>query len=154
MNLYTAQCLAYISHLINIELSEIGSLWGRQSSTLLDPSPMLEGFPDGIVVKNLPANAGGTRDVSLIPGWQRSPGEGSGYPLKYSCLKNSMDRGAWRATVHGVAKSWVWLSVHACVHTHTLLELLDRKAVMSSSLCDLKWKIKSANMVLVLPLCS
>ena len=105
--------------------------------TLLDPSTMLEGFPDGTVVKNLPANAGGTRDVSLTPGWQRSPGEGSGNPLKYSCLNNSMDRGAWQATVHGVAESWIWLC-DACVCTHKLLELLDRKALMSSCLCDLK----------------
>ena len=43
-------------------------------------------------------------DVSLIPGWGRSPGEGSGNPLQYSCLKNPMDRGAWRATAHGVMK--------------------------------------------------
>ena len=43
-------------------------------------------------------------DVSLIPGWGRSPGEGSGNPLQYSCLKNPMDRGAWRAIAHGVTK--------------------------------------------------
>ena len=54
------------------------------------------------MVKNLPANAG---DPGLIPGSGRSPGEGNGYPLQYSCLENSMDRGAWRATVHGVTKS-------------------------------------------------
>ena len=53
------------------------------------------------------ANAGGTRDVGLIPGSGRSPGEGNGNPLQYSCLENSMDRGAWWATVHGVAKSWI-----------------------------------------------
>jgi len=46
------------------------------------------------------------RDPDLIPGLVRSPGEGNGYPLQYSCLENSMDRGAWGATVHGVAKSW------------------------------------------------
>ena len=40
----------------------------------------------------------------MIPGWERSPGEGNGYPLGYSCLENSMDIGAWKATVHGVAK--------------------------------------------------
>ena len=54
------------------------------------------------MVRNLPANSG---DVVSIPGLRRSPGEGNGYPLHYSCLKNSMDRGAWRATVHGVPKS-------------------------------------------------
>ena len=56
------------------------------------------------MVKNLPANAGDARDVGLISGWGRSPGEWSGNPLQYSCLENPMDRGAWRATVHGVAE--------------------------------------------------
>ena len=58
-----------------------------------------------LVVKNLPANAGDTRAKGSIPGSGRSPGVGNGNPLQYSCLKNSMDRGAWQATVHGVAKS-------------------------------------------------
>ena len=63
------------------------------------------GFPGGAVVKNLPASIGNTRDVVLIPEWGRSPGEGNGNLLPYSCLENSMDGGAWWATVHGVAKS-------------------------------------------------
>ena len=54
------------------------------------------------MVKNLPANAG---DVGLIPELGRSLGEGNGNPFQYSCLENPTDRGAWRATVHGVAKS-------------------------------------------------
>jgi len=62
------------------------------------------------VVKNLPANAGDTRDTGLIPGSGRSPGEGNGYTLQYSCLGNLRDRGAWQATVHGVAKSQTRLS--------------------------------------------
>ena len=53
------------------------------------------------MIKNLPANAG---DLDLIPGSGRSPGEGNGNPLQFSCLGNPMDGGAWRATVHGVAK--------------------------------------------------
>ena len=57
------------------------------------------------VVKNLPANAGDVRDVGSIPGSGTSPGEGHGNPLQCSCLENPMDRGAWRATVHGVTKS-------------------------------------------------
>ena len=56
------------------------------------------------MVKNLPVNAGDERDMSLIPGSGRSPGGGHGNPLQY-CLENSMDRGAWQATVHGVTKS-------------------------------------------------
>ena len=57
------------------------------------------------MVKNLPAKAGDLRDMGLIPGSGRSPGGGQGNPLPYSCLENLMDRGAWRATVNGVAKS-------------------------------------------------
>ena len=66
----------------------------------------LLGFPGGGSgkKKNPPVNAG------LIPGSGRSPGEGNGKPLQYSCLENSMDRGAWRAIVHGVAKSQTRLS--------------------------------------------
>ena len=52
-------------------------------------------------IKNLPENAGDTGDMSLIPGSERSSGEGNGNPLQYSCLKNSMDRGAWKVTVQG-----------------------------------------------------
>jgi len=61
-------------------------------------------FPGGSVVKNPPANA---EDAGLIPGSGRYPGEGNGNPLQHSCLENSMDRGAWHVTVHGVAKSWM-----------------------------------------------
>ena len=76
------------------------------------------GFPGGTVVKNPPENAG---DMDLIPVLGRFTGEGDGNPLQYSCLENSMDRKAWWATVHRVAKSWTLLSVHAraCAHTHT-----------------------------------
>ena len=57
------------------------------------------------VVKNLSTSAGDLRNSSLIPGWGRSPGEGHGNPLQYSCLENPMDREAWRATIHRVAES-------------------------------------------------
>ena len=59
-------------------------------------------FPDGAVVKSLPAHAA---DTGSILGLGRSPGEGNGKPLQYSCLENPMDGGAWWATVHGVTKS-------------------------------------------------
>ena len=59
------------------------------------------GFPGGSAAKNPPANAG---DAGLIPGLGRSPGEGNGNPLQYSCLGNPVDSGARQATVHGVAK--------------------------------------------------
>ena len=79
------------------------------------------GFPRGSVVKNPPANTG---DKGSIPGSGRSPGEGNGVPLQYSCLENPMDRGAWRATVHGVTKSWTRLS-DTHTHTHTSRYLCD-----------------------------
>ena len=63
-----------------------------------------------MVVKNLCANTGDTRDPGLLPGSGRSSGVGNGNPLQYSCLENFMDRGAWLATVHGVAKNWTRLS--------------------------------------------
>ena len=58
-----------------------------------------------LVVKNLRAKAGHVRGLGSIPGLGRSPGEGHGNPLQYSCLEHPMDRGAWRATVHGVTES-------------------------------------------------
>ena len=62
-----------------------------------------------LVVKNQPANAEDIRDVGLNLGLGRSLGEGNSNPLQYSCLENPMDRVAWQATVHGVAKSWTRL---------------------------------------------
>ena len=67
----------------------------------------LGGFPGGSEVKASAPNAG---DLGSIPGSGRPPGVGNGNSLQYSCLKNPMDRGAWRATVHGVAKSQTQLS--------------------------------------------
>ena len=58
-----------------------------------------------LMVKNPPTDAGDLRDMGSIPGSERSPGEGSGYPLQNPCLENPMDKGAWWATVHGLAKS-------------------------------------------------
>ena len=64
-------------------------------------------LPTWLNGKELPASVG---DAGLIPGSERSCGEGNDNPLRYSCLKNTTDRGAWRAAVHGVAKSWTQLS--------------------------------------------
>ena len=62
------------------------------------------------MVKNPPANAGAAGDLGSIPGSGRSPGRGNGNSLQYSCVENPMDRGAWQAMVHGVAKSQTRLS--------------------------------------------
>ena len=62
------------------------------------------GFLGGTVVKNLPANTGDAGDLGSVTGLGRSPGGGNSYPLQYSYLENSMDRGTWRTPVHGVAQ--------------------------------------------------
>ena len=76
----------------------IGTITLKNNLTL---SSKVEGFPGGSVAKNLPANAG---DTGSTPGSGRSPGEGNDNPLWYSCPGNPMNRGAWWATIHGVAK--------------------------------------------------
>ena len=71
--------------------------------------PRGKGFPDHISGKEPSCQWGDIRDVSSIPGSRRSPGEGNGNLLQYSCLGSPMDRGAWQSTVHGVAKSQIQL---------------------------------------------
>ena len=70
-------------------------------------------------MKNPPASAGDARDEGSIPGSGRSPGEGNGNPLQYSCLKNSMDGGAWWATIHGVGVAKSAMQLRIQTHTHT-----------------------------------
>ena len=67
-------------------------------------------FPKGLVGRESICNAGDTGDLASMPGWGRSPGGRNGNPLWYSCLENLMDRRAWLAVAHGVAKSQTWLS--------------------------------------------
>ena len=74
------------------------------------------GFPGGSKVKASACDAG---DPGSVSGSGRSLGEGNGSPLQYSCLENPMDRGAWRATIHRVAKSQTRLSNFTYTHTHT-----------------------------------
>ena len=90
--------------------------WWDMESTWEASSPGINrpylGFPGGSDGKESACNMG---DQGSIPGLGRSPGEGTGYPLQYSCLESSMDRGAWQATDHRVTKSWTRLSMHAAV---------------------------------------
>ena len=78
-----------------------------------------KGFPGASVIKNPPVSEGEARDMSSIPGWGRPPGVGSGNPLQYSCLENSLDRGACQAIVHGVKKRYDLVTAH----TRTRLEV-------------------------------
>ena len=77
------------------------------------------GFLGGSVGKESTCKSGDTGDMGSILGSGRFPGEGHGYPLQYSCLENSMDRGAWQAAVLGVAKSQTGLSNCVCARAHT-----------------------------------
>ena len=88
--------------------------------------------------KNLPANAGGARGVGSIPGLGRSPGKGNGNLLQDSCLENTMDRGTWWATVHGIAKNWAWLSTHTH-YFQSFLHLNDLNAACSSFVWSPEW---------------
>ena len=86
--------------------------WRETLHLYLQPLSLKEGFPGGSEVKNLPANAG---DAGSIPGLGRYPGEGNGHPFQYSYLGHPLDRGAWWATVLGVAKSQTQLTMRALV---------------------------------------
>ena len=68
------------------------------------------------MARNPPANTGDTRHTGSIPGSGKSPGVGHGNPLQYCCLENSMYRGAWEATMHGVTKNWTQLGTHAYIN--------------------------------------
>ena len=107
--------------MVDIGLQIIGGLVAKLCPTLvtMEWGAIAFSLTGGTVLKNSPANAGGTRDAGSISGSGRSPGRGNGNPLQYSCLKNSVDRGALWATVHWVTESWTQLSTH----THTPLEL-------------------------------
>ena len=78
-----------------------GNIWAKHRTRVRATAPM---------VKSPPANAGDVRGAGSIPGLGRFPGGSHGNPLQYSCLESHMDRAAWRVTVHGVTKSWTWLS--------------------------------------------
>ena len=93
-------------------------------------------FPRGAVVRNLPANARDVRDMGLIPGWGRAPGEGYSNPLQYSYLENPMVREAWQATVLMVQKSRTWLKQFS---THTLRVIWKHSNHFNFTGCNLNW---------------
>ena len=97
------------------------------------------GFPGALVVKNSPANAGDIRDVGSLPGSGRSPGGGHDSSLQYSCLENPMDRGAWQATVHGVAKSQL-KRLSTRTYTHLSPRMLGTYIYVSNIFIRYWWK--------------
>ena len=101
---------------------------------------VLLGFLGGVVLKNPPPNAG---DMGSIPGLGMSFGVGNGNPLQYSCQENSMDRGVWRAKVHGVAKSRTQLSDWKYTYTHTLYVINSLYITHSRLLTNGCWINKS-----------
>ena len=90
-------------------------------------------------VKNLPANVGDARDCGFDPWVGKIPWSRKCNPLLYSCLENPMDRGAWWATVHGVAKSQTWLSMHHLLHLQTLWPV--PMLIPSAELCCCCWSL-------------
>ena len=119
-------------------------LWGRTESDTTEVTQQQQQQQMALVVKNSPANAGHLRNLGLIPGSGRSSGGGNGNPLPYSCLENPMYRGAWRATVHGAAKSWTPLKQLSTQHTQWKSKHLkaflyfQRRIFINPRYCNLK----------------
>ena len=107
-----------LKSLIQHHYSKVSILWDRQKiiikigklQGILESDKGFSGLPWWFSGEETACNAGEIRDAGLIPGLGRSPGEENGNPLQHSCLKISMDRGDWQATVHGVANSWTQLN--------------------------------------------
>ena len=124
--LYISLIISDVEHLFMSYCSSECLLWRKVYLGLL---PIFWGFSFinwaaraashvALVVKNLPANAGDVRDVEMILGSGRSPGEGNGSLFQYFCLGNPMDRETWQAMVHRVAKSQTWLKWLSIAHQH------------------------------------
>jgi len=94
-----------------------------------------------LVVKNPPANSGDVRDAGLILGSGRSPGGGNDNPLQCSCLKNPMDRRAWWATVHGIAKSQTQLKRLSMLGTLARQFCILYKGVVCADICRIDGKV-------------
>ena len=107
------------------------------------------GFPGGSEVK---ASACNTGDLGSVPGLGRSPGEGNGNPLQYSCLKNPMDGEAWWATIHGVAKSWTRLSDFTSLHFYLLFRFslhwwAKKKVILRSVIVFVDFSIEHSKII-------
>jgi len=126
-------------------------LWTEESGRLQFMGPQrvrldwitisVGGFPGELVVKNPLANAGNVRDMASIPGSGRSPGGRHGNPLQYSCLEHPIDRGAWRATLHRVAKSQTRLK-QLSMHAHTPLSELLFNSMVTAPYFSIQFYLK------------
>ena len=122
-------CLHILQYILTFfslkrEFKYLPSAW----NSCLEEVTSWMGFPRRHMVKNLPANARDAGDRGSIPGLGRLPAGGHGNPLQYSCLRKFMERGAWRATAHGVTESrthWMTKGLHACIsmHAHNLISI-------------------------------
>ena len=118
----------------------------------------IRGFPGSSVVKNLPANAGEAGDMSLSPRLGRSHGEGNGNPLQYFCLENSIDRGAWWATIHGITEESD-MTEQLRTHLHTQLyklffisiPILQIKKMRIKQTADHSVREQNSNSILLTP---
>ena len=112
---------------IYVTTDSVGSFFSTFSPAFIVCRLFDDGCSDWVaLLLNLPANAGVIRDVGSIPGSGKSPGEGNGNSLQYSCLENPIGRGNWWAIVHGVTKSWTqlkWLSMHSYWYEVVVLPL-------------------------------
>ena len=111
----------FLTYQFSLYSTPLASLWVESETDQIKQTsktpPFLstQGFPGGSEVKAPACNVG---DLGSIPGWGRSPGEGNGNPLQYSCLENPLDGGAWWATVHWATKSRTRLSDFTFFHFH------------------------------------
>ena len=118
MNTGVHMSLSILVSLMCMPSSGIAGSYGSSISSFLRNLWSFSGGSDGKV------SAHNEGDPGLIPGLERPPGEGNGNPLQYSCLENSMDGGAWWATVHGVTKSWTRLRDLTSLHLRSLHTVL------------------------------
>ena len=110
-----------IFHEKQIQSSITSLCWALRTDVIIYPYLSIAGFPGGTVVRNLPTNAGDSRDAGSIPGLERSPGIRNGNLLQYSCLENPMDRVTWNPLQPpwGCRVGQHWATEITCAHTHT-----------------------------------